>query len=133
MRAKKCPHCGSFQNLRRHLQSSSTILSLLVALVSVLGLVIPVVVDVFRIEKSEIAVSLRNTLIDVHMASYVGGSEMFDIDSYGVVVRLLLTNSGKRSGFIDFANVSLRVKNQPFSNADLKIKPRAVSLNAESF
>ncbi len=46
--ALKCRHCGSYQDWRRRLGVSSTILALLVALVSVIGSTAPVVVGLFK-------------------------------------------------------------------------------------
>lgn len=41
--AKKCGHCGAYQDWRRHLQISQSVLALLVALISVLSMGIPIV------------------------------------------------------------------------------------------
>ncbi len=46
--ASKCKHCDSYQGFRRHFNFSNTILSLLVALVSVLAVATPVFVSVFE-------------------------------------------------------------------------------------
>ncbi|HEV3236124.1 MAG TPA: hypothetical protein VGZ25_03995 [Gemmataceae bacterium] len=46
--ALKCRFCGSYQDWRRRLPISSTILALIVALVSVIGSTAPVVVGLFR-------------------------------------------------------------------------------------
>lgn len=56
--ATRCPACGSFQNWRRHLTLSATVLSLLVALVSVSALALPVFVDAFEPRRSRVSVEL---------------------------------------------------------------------------
>ncbi len=61
--ATKCVHCESFQNWKRHLQFSSTVLSLLIALFSVAGLTIPVLVKTFQSEKAEVKVQILKAVI----------------------------------------------------------------------
>jgi hypothetical protein len=58
--ARVCTHCDAYQDWRRHLSFSSTILSLLIALFSVLTVLIPVLKDHVREKKSELAVSALN-------------------------------------------------------------------------
>jgi hypothetical protein len=73
-RAKKCIHCDSFQDWRRHINFGSTVLALLVALVSVLSLSIPVLKDALTIPNSKIIFSyqsVRNDVINV-IASNTG-------------------------------------------------------------
>lgn len=61
-KAIKCAKCGSFQNWRRHVKLSGAILSLLVALVSVSGLAIPIILESIRGGQSllKIGVSFTN-------------------------------------------------------------------------
>ena len=56
--APRCATCGGYQNWRRHLALSSTVLSLLVALVSVTALAVPVVLDAVRGHRSVLSVDL---------------------------------------------------------------------------
>jgi len=50
--ARKCRFCGSFQDYRRHLTFSSTVLALLVALVSVLTVLVPLVLEALEVDRS---------------------------------------------------------------------------------
>jgi predicted nucleic acid-binding Zn ribbon protein len=56
--AQRCVHCGTFQNWRRYLTFSATVLSLLVALVSVLTVGIPVVINAVTQKRAHVEVSL---------------------------------------------------------------------------
>lgn len=78
--ASKCVVCGSFQNWRRHLQFSSTVLSLLVALVSVTALATPLLINVLTVQDSEISARVieaevllvnRSATLDMVGDSYV--------------------------------------------------------------
>lgn len=53
--ATKCVHCDTIQSWRRHLTFGSTVLSLLVALVSVSTVLIPIVAKTFAEDKAIIA------------------------------------------------------------------------------
>jgi hypothetical protein len=55
--AVKCRFCGSYQNWRRRLADSTTILALLVALVSVIGSTAPVIVGLFRPKTAALTLS----------------------------------------------------------------------------
>lgn len=57
-RAKVCTHCNQFQDWRRFFGLSSTVLSLLVALVSVLSIAIPAILNVTTPQQSDIRCSL---------------------------------------------------------------------------
>jgi hypothetical protein len=52
--AQKCIHCDSYQDWRARINVSSTILSLLVALFSVLTVALPVIKDTLRTERPEL-------------------------------------------------------------------------------
>lgn len=54
--ARRCASCGAFQNWRRFLALSSTVLSLLVALISVSALAIPILKEAFEPQHSRVAV-----------------------------------------------------------------------------
>jgi len=56
--AQRCTHCGTFQNWRRYLTFSATVLSLLVALVSVLTVGIPIVMNALIQKHAHVDVSL---------------------------------------------------------------------------
>ena len=59
--SKKCIHCDSFQDWRRYLNFSNTVLALLVAFVSTLSIGIPVIKDALKEDKSEIVIGLQKT------------------------------------------------------------------------
>ena len=56
--APRCAECGGYQNWRRHLTLSATVLSLLVALISVSGLAIPLILDAVRGNQSILRANL---------------------------------------------------------------------------
>jgi len=58
--ANKCTHCGSFQNWRSVLPVSSTILSLLVALVSVTTTAVPILIHAATANRSDVKISTPN-------------------------------------------------------------------------
>ncbi len=58
--AKKCTHCGSFQNYRRFFTISSTALSLLIALLSVSGLVLPNLIDAMKHPEAEVTFTIAH-------------------------------------------------------------------------
>jgi hypothetical protein len=55
--ALKCIHCESYQDFRRYSPLSSTILSLIIALISVATLAVPILKKTFQGENSEILIS----------------------------------------------------------------------------
>ena len=58
--AAKCVHCGSFQNWRRHYNFSSSLLSMMVAFISVLTIFVSVVMNSTIKNDSDINVSIIN-------------------------------------------------------------------------
>jgi len=80
-KATKCPECGSFQNWRRNVNLSITLLSLVIALVSVSGIVVPIIQQSLTDPRSNI--SLEFAFVD---------------DSYAY---LYLANSGARPALIE--------------------------------
>ena len=85
--AKKCVHCNSYQDWRRYLNLSSTMLALIVALVSVLSISIPMLKDNFKPNNSKINI-------------------LFQSDSFKNLT-FIASNSGNRPGGI--GNVSMRI------------------------
>ena len=84
--AKKCTECGSFQNWRRHIVLSNTLLALVVALVSVSGALGPTIREMFRPIKSSIYI------------------HVFDVSSNEINV--VAGNSGTRPGLLKRARLS---------------------------
>jgi predicted nucleic acid-binding Zn ribbon protein len=76
--AKKCIHCESFLDARRHLHFSSTVLALLVALVSVVTTALPVVQKALTPDDS-----------DLNLVFLPGG------------LTVMATNSGTKAGIIE--------------------------------
>lgn len=105
--AKKCLRCDSYQDWRRHLSISSSVLALLVALVSVLTFAIPVFKSATTPKDSSIQVSLQRIVDD---------------DIY-----LLATNSGIRSGSITAIDLILTRDEYHKHILDLGIKPLILS------
>ena len=56
--ARRCPHCGSFQNWRRHLTFSSVVLSWAIALISLLTVVMALVTKIATPEEENIQLRL---------------------------------------------------------------------------
>lgn len=88
--AKKCIHCESFQDWRRYLNLSSTVLALIVALVSVLSISFPIIKESFQIDNSNITIL------------YQSASDEF--------LTFIGSNSGKFPGGI--GNVSLTIQGE---------------------
>lgn len=86
--AIKCTHCESFQDWRRYVSFSTTVLALLTALVSVISASLPGIVELFRGHDSSLAVA-------------------FQTDDREGGILLLASNSGDRPGGI--AEIILRV------------------------
>ena len=87
--AKKCTHCGDFQDWRSHLGMSTTVLSLLVALVSVSSQAIPVILNAI---KPAAAAEIRATL---------QGSDQF-------FLTILVTNTGQLTGGVNRVYISAK-------------------------
>lgn len=103
-----CVHCNSRQTWRRYLNFSSTILSLMVALISVLALALPQVQKVFHTPSSKVEVEL----LHVDGIKPRGGSSMNGFWTeyvFGLHIQVTLTNSGDRPGVLSGGLVDLRV------------------------
>ena len=83
--AVKCIHCGSYQNWRRYLAFSVVVLSLLVALFSVLTVGAPIIKDTFTSSRP---------VIDVQVLDRVGS----------VRFTFLVSNGGKGAALIQAVN-----------------------------
>lgn len=85
--SNKCIHCGSFQDWRRYINFSNTVLALLVALASVLSWGIPAVKEALKADKSEIVFGLQKV-------SYDG-------------ITMLVSNIGTKSGGLSAATLEI--------------------------
>ena len=101
--AWKCIHCGTVQNWRRYLSLSSTVLALLVALLSVLTVFIPVVVDLVSTNSADIrTVLLSNgpTRLRPGHQELGGGNDTWTNTKYPYQPRILISNTGNGIGLI---------------------------------
>jgi hypothetical protein len=120
--ARKCVHCGALQTWLRHIGFSSTVLSLLVALVSVAGLAIPPIVDAFtplesRLSSQVLSVGAIRADYDARMAS--GNSSWGYVGlRYCVTFTVLVHNSGNAPGVLKTAQIFMH-------GADEKIAAQA--------
>lgn len=94
--AKKCNHCNSFQDYRRYINFSTTILSLLVALSTVLSFGVPYFLEAIEEPSSDvkahlIAQNFRTNEIDIYCA-----------------------NEGKRPGLIHGATIEFEFDNKNY-------------------
>lgn len=103
-----CVHCKTPQTWRRYLLFSSTVLSLLVALASVLGLTLPILQKSFHSPRSNITVSL----LSVGDIKPRGGASIGDLwtgYTFMLTLQLALTNNGDAPGTLTAGAVELRV------------------------
>jgi hypothetical protein len=78
--ARKCIHCDSYQDWHSNINVSSTVLSLLVALISVLTTALPVIKETITTKNSDLSFSFQG--------------------SVGNLVSVLVTNQGARPGTV---------------------------------
>ena len=57
--AQKCTHCEGFQDWRRHINFSATVLALLTALVSVVSTSLPNIIELLRGHNSQMAIAFQ--------------------------------------------------------------------------
>ena len=87
--ATKCKHCGSFQDWRKNIILSNSILALLIALISVVSLSIPVFTEAFKNKNSNIILSYQTI-------------------KYGHAITILASNTGTRPGGVSTAILEVR-------------------------
>lgn len=90
--AIKCTHCDSYQNWRRHLGLSSSLLSIIVALFSVLTVFVTVITIAIKEDDSKIHFSVLN--IRGGMLTYM------EEPKRTFIVEIFVTNSGNAAGAI---------------------------------
>lgn len=115
--AMKCVHCNAYQTWRRHIRFSSTFLPLLVALVSVSGLVIPIIGNAIRDRDSNLAAQVisigevtgrvRNLTLGADPDTEV----LADL-SYCMSFSVLVRNTGGAPGIVKEANIWLHSGNR---------------------
>lgn len=113
--ATKCVYCGSHQNWKRHLALSTTVLSLFVALASVLAVGIPPIIKTLHREKSVIRGKLLNigplAFEESDVITLSDGSIYVPKDpnpTYNLRVEIFLTNLGDRAGHLKVGHVRLK-------------------------
>ena len=123
-KAVKCPRCGTFQNWRRLVTVNSTVLSLLIALLSVSALVGPTLRDIF-FEGANLRVELDDRNISYkgnhggRAGEYHSGLAWLEIEG-----TLIISNSGNRSAYLQSVVIQLQIADGP----DLRIGSEAVTL-----
>ncbi|WP_127749604.1 hypothetical protein [Parasedimentitalea marina] len=100
--ALKCKECNSFQDWRRFLALSSTTLSLIVALLSVSGIVVPLLIETLS-EKKAVLASKVVSIGDVNITVLVANSGT--LDGYVGTVSVLADGSEHGSGTQLFSTV----------------------------
>ena len=107
--ARKCIHCDSFQNWLSFVPVSSTILSLLVALVGVSSALIPQLQRAFTPQRSELAFRFQSASLKV-VSRFVsnGGSRPASVASGWLVI-----GNGKRGNTSEQVELSLVRSNVP--------------------
>lgn len=105
--AIKCIHCDSFQDWRGSLNFSGTVLSLLVALVSVLGVVVPVLKDTFTPKNSDLVVSAPYLVWSYDNNTSVTAPS---------ILRIVITNTGVRTGWVNSANIEIHFNKDVITN-----------------
>jgi hypothetical protein len=113
--ALKCIHCDSYQDWRRYLAFSSTVLALLVALLSVATVAGPVFHDLLTTKDSDLA---------------VGSFQGFNDDGEAMFVVL---NSGNRPGTVADAYVLIAPLDKPHESIYFAGFPRGKLSSEESF
>jgi hypothetical protein len=108
--ALKCSHCDSFQDWRKHLPFSSTVLSLLVALLSVLTVAAPALEKLFAPSDERIRVDVTGfsvTLMDLdHYRTLLGDGPIPKnapappTEVTVLELQLLATNVGSKVGIV---------------------------------
>jgi hypothetical protein len=88
----KCPVCQSFQDWRSHLNFSSSVLALLVALISVTGAVGPTIISMFEPEESKVVLNFQR----------IGPDRLI----------LLATNSGNKPGILGGSRLTIKMEDE---------------------
>ena len=107
--ARKCARCDSFQDWRRFLGFSTTVLALLVAFASVLTVAVPVIKNALTKHEASVYGAIGYTSVE-RMDSSAGPSDV-------VMIIVLLSNSGDRDALVagvwwaDSVQVSTQPKN----------------------
>lgn len=113
--AIKCVHCDSYQNWRKYIQFSNTVLSLLVALISVTALATPIIIKACKADKTDVRIKIINKQFDLSRGY---GKLSFKGD-------LLISNIGNKPGIVSnpklFINAKINKKKKDSPDSTLLI------------
>jgi hypothetical protein len=106
--ATKCIHCDSFQDWRGTLSISSTVLSLSVALVAVLGFTLPIIRETTTPKNSDISLSIPFIKIAYHdLPPRKDAPRGYHNREGTAFVEVIAINSGVRAGFIETVDIHI--------------------------
>lgn len=131
-KAVKCKECDGYQNWRKYLNFSSNILSLLIALISVLTMSIPIIINEVKSDSSRITFNIiEEPKFTAKVQDYGDGLnvERFSTIKYNINFPILIANSGNKSGFLYRVEASVKDghgKLDLFPRKDNTIKPNSV-------
>lgn len=126
--AKKCIHCSSFQDWRRYLNLSSTMLALIVALISVLSISIPILKESFESENSYITILFQSasdeylTFIGSNSGKYPGGIGNVSLTIQGEIYRSISISDWRFKEIVRLPPLSLDISEHERSGGQ-KISP----------
>jgi hypothetical protein len=109
--ARKCTECDTFQDWRRFLFFSSSVLSLLVALCSVLGLSIPAIIASVKDQDAKM-----HAAIIAHRGGFLN-FEGWPKPKKSLIVDLFVTNTGNRPGMIKAIGIRFEGESVPDYNS----------------
>ena len=93
-KAVKCIHCEAFQDWRRYFPISSVVLSMLVALISVLGITIPILINAFQSEYSKVEIRVQSC----------------EVDKGEIRLYLLVSNKGNKPAFLAEGSIFFKLE-----------------------
>ncbi len=136
--AVKCVHCEAYQTWRRHIRLSNTFLSLVIALVSVLGLVVPTLVDVLGTHESEITWQVVS--VDTVKGGFEGtdtnprGDTILAGTSYCLAFSILVQNAGSAPGVVSMVQLWLHDDGSGIAaSADYRIPAEQAVIKPEDY
>lgn len=126
--AFKCVHCSSFQNWRRYLTFSSTVLSLFVALASVIAVGTPPIIKAFHTERSKFQarlldigpIYLQESGVMMTPEGRVKGDNNAEVKNPILELNVLLTNIGERNGFVNLGHLNLRLSDSNIASGTIQ-------------
>ncbi len=105
--AALCSSCNRFQDARRLLTFSGTILALLVALVSVSSTLVPPFIRAVTEKEALISsrfVSMNGNRVEVFEGSNNDGYQYYTKARYALDITLIITNDGNKTGYVSLTS-----------------------------